>query len=254
MKTKSKIIETCIRNIVRFMLTEDRKDFLDDTKDIYFKSDLNDPLFTKPKNRKYKNLARDVKRSWNKNIGKSGDPARVAIQGLKKIHWIWVDADTIEDYTRKIDRLLNADRRGELSAILYKSNKHLADLLSHEKQSGGVVGLEIDGWVSLAAKSMDAIYSGFFGSKEIPPNTKIPRRPTRFNSASAKSYIFDPKDIKEKMSYNEGFVANWKPVAWVVGPYFLSKKDGPPNDAELFHNVMKKLKSTGLTIKYYNEQ
>jgi len=253
MKSTSKIIETCIRDVVRILITEDRKDFLDDTKDINFKSALEDPLFTDPKNRKYKNLARDVKRSWNKNIGQSGDPARIAIQRLKKIHWIWIDEETIENYTSKIDRLLHIDRRGELATVLYTSDKHLASFLSHEKRFGGVIGLEVDGWVSLAAKSMNAIYSGYLGSKKIPPNTKIPRRPTRFNSTQAKSYVFDPKDIKGNMSYNEGFVANWKPVAWVLGPYFLSKKDGTSDEVELFYDIMKKLKTTGLPIKNYDE-
>jgi len=71
-----RVSESPLRQLIRLIL-EGRKEFHDDVKDIDFNLPFGDPLFQQPESKPLKQSARDIKRSWNKNVGmKMTDPDR----------------------------------------------------------------------------------------------------------------------------------------------------------------------------------
>jgi len=234
-----RITETHLRQIIRLVL-EGRAEFHDDVKDIKFSLPFGDPLFQSPESKPYKEMAKDIKRSWNKNVGmKMTDPDRAWIQGLTKVHWIHGYAETL---LQKINRALTSDRRGEVSASMYEPGKPVTLL-----QDWGNLGLEIDGWVSLASKDMDTLLSGYIGDA-VPedPSAKKPRYPTTFSRYSPGTYAMSPKDLfgRYASKRNEAFVGNWKPVRWVIGPGFYNQINGWDGGPEA-QAILDKIESTG---------
>lgn len=235
-----------IRRLIREMLIQEgRAEFHDDVKDIKYDLPFGDPLFQRPESKPLKKTARDIKRSWNRNVGKKGDPDRDWIQSLTKVHWIYGFEHNL---TQKIGKALSSDRRGEVSATLYEPGKPV-ELL----KDWGNLGLQIDGWVSLAAKDMDVLLSGYIGDA-VPndPKAKKPRYPTRFGSRTPGAYVMGPKDYlfgPYSSGRNEAFVGNWKPVRWIIGPGFYNQINGWDNTPET-QSIIEKIKSTGLpTVK-----
>jgi len=225
-------------------ILEGRAEFHDDVKDIKFSLPFGDPLFQKPENKPYKEMAKDIKRSWNKNVGmKMKDPDRAWIQGLTKVHWIRGD---VGELLEKINRTLASDRRGEVSASLYEPKKPVTLL-----QDWGNLGLEINGWVSLAALDMDVLMSGYIGDA-VPedPTAKRPRYPTAFSRHTPGTYVMSPKDRlfgKYSSKRNEAFVGNWEPVRWVIGPGFFAQIDAWKGRPEA-QAILDKIKGTGYPI------
>jgi hypothetical protein len=239
-----RITERQLRRIIREEILEGRHEFHDDVKDIKFNLPFGDPLFQRPESKPLKKAARDIKRSWNKNVGmKLSDPDRAWIQSLTKVHWIHGYAETL---LQKINRTLTSDRRGEVSASMYEPGKPVTLL-----QDWGNLGLEIDGWVSLAAKDMDVLMSGYIGdSVPSDPSAKIPRYPTAFSRHTPGTYVMSPKDSlfgRYASKRNEAFVGNWKPVRWVIGPGFFAQIDAWDGRPEA-QAILDKIKSTGLPI------
>lgn len=243
LKSMGMIQEQALRTLIRAIL-EGRPEFEKDVEDISIDVPFGDPLFRGPENKANKQAARDVKRSWNKNVGmKMSDPDRAWIQSLTKVHWIHGYAETL---LQKINRTLASDRRGELSASLYEPKKPV-ELL----KDWGNLGLEIDGWISLAAQDMDILMSGYIGDA-VPedPSVKIPRYPTYFGKKTARAYVMSPKDRlfgRYASKRNEAFVGNWKPVRWVIGPGFFAQIDAWDGRPEA-QAILDKIKSTGLPI------
>ena len=243
-----KITESKLRRIIREELLheiiEGRVEFHNDVKDINFDSEFSDPLFQHPDSKLHKKAVRSIKHSWNKNVGKLGDPNRDWIQSLTKVHWIYGFAYNL---VQKIDRTLASDRRGEISAAMYEPKKAVTLL-----EGWGDLGLKIDGWVSLASKSMDTLMSGYIGDA-VPDNpaAKKPRYPTTFNKHSPGTYVMGPKDRlfnEYSTNKNEAFVGNWKPVEWIVGPDFYSQIGAWDGEQEA-QKILDKIKSTGLPVK-----
>jgi hypothetical protein len=116
----------------------------------------------------------------------------------------------------------------------------------------GNLGLVLDGWMSLASVSMDTLVSGYLG-KAVPndPNAKKSRYPTHFSRYSPGTYVMGPNDYlfdEHRSNRNEAFVANWKPVEWVIGPGFFVQVGGF-DDTQVAQATLDKIKSTGLPIK-----
>ena len=241
-----RVTETHLRQLIRLIL-EGRKEFHDDVKGINFNLKFNDPLFQDPENKPYKQIARDIKRSWNQNVGNVGDPNRDWIQSLTKVHWIYGFQHNL---VQKIDRTLNADKRGEISAVMYEPGKPITML-----KDWGNLGLKVDGWVSLASLSMDTLLSGYIGDA-VPndPTAKKPRYPTTFSRHTPGTYVMGPNDYlfgEYRSNRNEAFVGNWEPKEWVIGPGFFVQVGGF-DDAQIAQATLDKIKSTGLPIKDLN--
>jgi hypothetical protein len=245
---KMKLTERQLRRIIRqellYTIVEGRVEFHDDVKDINFNSEFSDPLFQRPDNKPYKKTVRDIKRSWNRNMGKLGDPNRDWIQSLTKVHWVYGFAFSL---VQKINKALTADRRGEISAAMYEPGKTVTVL-----KDWSDLGLKIDGWVSLASKSMDTLMSGYIGDA-VPDNpvAKKPRYPTTFNKHSPGTYVMGPKDYlfnEYSTNKNEAFVGNWEPIEWIIGPNFYSQI-GAWDDEQEAQLILNKIKSTGLPVK-----
>lgn len=239
-----RLTPTQLRRLIREMILEGRAEFYDDVKDLSLDVPFGDPLFRGPENKQNKQTARDIKRSWNANVGmKMSDPDRAWIQSLTKVHWIHGYAETL---LQKINRTLTSDNRGEVSASMYEPGKPVTLL-----QDWGNLGLEIDGWVSLAARDMDILMSGYMGDA-VPedPTAKLPRYPTHFGKGTGRAYIMSPKDnpfSRYASKRNEAFVGNWKPVRWVIGPGFFAQIDAWEGRPEA-QAILDKIKSTGLPI------
>jgi len=145
----------------------------------------------------------------------------------------------------KINRTLTSDRRGEVSASMYEPGKPVTLL-----QDWGNLGLEIDGWVSLASKDMDTLLSGYIGDA-VPedPSAKKPRYPTTFSRYSPGTYAMSPKDLfgRYASNRNEAFVGNWSPVRWVIGPGFYNQINGWDSGPEA-QAILDKIKTTGYLV------
>lgn len=239
-----RVTETHLRQLIRLIL-EGRKEFQDDVKNIKFDLPIGDPLFQRPENKPYKKLAQDIKRSWNQNVGmKMTDPNRKWLQSLTKVHWIYGEK---HDMLENIERTLTGDRRGELSAIMYEPGKPITLV-----RDWGNLGLVLDGWMSLASVSMDTLISGYLG-KTVPddPNAKKSRYPTHFSRYSPGTYVMGPNDYlfdEHRSNRNEAFVANWKPVEWVIGPGFYMQI-GADEDEARAQLVLDKIGSIGKPVK-----
>ena len=244
MNVKSAVGPQLIKILIRDIL-EGRAEFEKDVEDINFDVPFGDPLFRGPENKIAKELAKDVKRSWNKNVGlKMTDPDRAWIQSLVKVHWISGYPETL---LGNINRTLASDRRGEVSACLYEPDTPV-ELL----KDWGNLGLEINGWVSLAAKDMDILVSGYMGDA-VPedPTAKRPRYPTYFGKNTARAYVMSAKDRlfgRYASKRNEAFVGNWVPVRWVIGPGFYNQIDGWSGGGPYTQAIIDKIKGAGLPI------
>jgi hypothetical protein len=238
-----RITEKQLRRLIHEIL-EGRAEFHDDVKGINFNLQFNDPLFQSPENKSHKKTARDIKRSWNRNVGKVGDPNRDWIQSLTKVHWIYGFQHNL---VQKINRTLGSDKRGEISAVMYEPGKPITML-----KDWGNLGLRVDGWVSLASLSMDTLLSGYIGDA-VPtdPTAKKPRYPTHFSRHSPGTYVMGPNDYlfdKHRSNKNEAFVGNWKPIEWVIGPGFFVQVGGF-DDTQAAQATLDRIKSTGLPAK-----
>lgn len=222
-----KLLESFVKNV----LTEDLDSFLQDTKDIYYSEYSDDESV--------KSGGKDVKRIWAKNVDRN------FVQSLVKVHWI-----RLPDITR-LQNLLRASGKDELSTAAYLPG----DILRSGWSNYGVI---VDGYVTLAANNMDAIYSGFSHGKEKDPRqagSGMPKRAGVFKSGLARQYILDRKSFDPQQSgHNELLVDNWK----VKGLLLPISPDGQMKatkaDKQLFASMAKIVTDAGLPIYGPNMQ
>jgi hypothetical protein len=224
----SQISEQHLRLLIRGIL-EGRSDFNRATQDINYYSDFEDPLFVKPDSKKNIDPARRVKQAWAMAVDMieedeyvEGEPpprisrARRWIQSLRKSTWMEYDSRMVANLERL---LMRTDRRGELACGIT-----LPDRPMEGPGGWGWLGLEVDGWVTLAADDMGSLMTGYFS--QVPPehferfaHSGTPRRPTRFNTSLRHSYILGPEDagkLIDAYDSQEALVANWSPKNIVV--------------------------------------
>ena len=206
-----------IRQLIREMLLEDLKGFQQRSKGIDYMSNFEDPTFDLPvqKELPHKEMAKDVKRQW------AAEADHDFMNSLIKVHWVGG-----LDWEKKLDRFLSLGGNNEISAMGYLPN-------SLELSSAwGTIGVIVQGRVTLAANSMNAITSGYF--KDIPQeviskykSSGVPRRSTVFASIENRygyspgggsgAYILDRNSFNPlSSSSNELIVDNWKPIGLVV--------------------------------------
>lgn len=229
-----RITERQLRQIIREellseIIIEGRADFEQATQDIKYTSDFNDPLFVNPDSKKYVEPARNVKKSWAMAVDKIEEDeyvegertpkisrARRWIQGLHKITWMPREGDILGHLYKFLN---DTDRRGEISCSLTVPGQEL------ERAPGwGWLGVEVEGWVTLAAESMEALATGYIGRAPHWQHAKFsnsgsPRKPTLFNPELGAKYIFGPEDapkLMERMASSEALVANWVPKRIVI--------------------------------------
>ena len=219
-----------IRQLIREMLLlEARQDFDRATQDIKYYSDFEDPLFVSPYSKKNIDPARKVKQSWAMAVDMieadeyvEGEPppkisrARRWMQSLNKSTWMSYDSKMVENLERL---LMRTDRRGDLSCSIALPNQPM-----ESPGTWGWLGLEVEGWVTLAADEMSTLMTGYIGQE--PPehfdrfaNSGAPRKPTRFNTSLRHSYIFGPEDAGKLINPEgspEALVANWSPKRIVI--------------------------------------
>lgn len=202
-----------IRQLIREILLEGLTGFEKRTQDIDYMSSFDDPTFdqTDQKELPYKSQAKDVKRAW------AAEADHEFMKSLIKVHWV-----SGFNWEKKIERFLSLNGNNEISAMGYPPGHR--DVSS----SWGMVGVLIQGKVTLAANDMNAIRSGYFNDipKEVASKYKssgLPRRPTTFHGAvwrleGSKRYILDKEsfDLKD-VSQNELIIDNWRPVGLVFG-------------------------------------
>ena len=197
------MMKSLLEKFVKGVIAEDLDSFLQDTKDIYYSEYSDDEVV--------KSGGKDVKRIWSKNVDRN------FIQSLIKVHWIRTPT------AEKLHHLLMGGK-DEISASAY-----LPDSKYPLRSGWSNVGVIVDGYVTLAANSMDAIYSGFLhGSTRDPKQASsgIPKRSKMFKPAYAKMYILDRKSFNQELQgHNEVLVDNWK----VKGLVLPIKSDGMMN-------------------------
>ena len=224
-----RVTEGQLRKIIQEIILESRADFEQATQDINYVSDFNDPLFHRPKMRQYIEPARNVKQAWAMAVDKiepdeyvEGErPARLSrarrwIQSLHKVSWMPYNGDVLAHLIKFLD---DTDRRGEIACALTVPGRAMEML-----GGWGWLGVEVDGWVTLAAEDMSALLTGYIG--EVPryqhyryEHSGVPRRPTIFNPELGSKYIFGPEDEGKLLSPEggpEGIVANWTPKRIVI--------------------------------------
>ena len=223
------ITEAQLRKIIREIILEGRADFEQSTQDIKYTSNFDDPLFVHPDSKKHIEPARNVKQAWAMAVDKiepdEYEPgkrppkisrARRWIQDLHKVTWMPYEGDILSHLYKFLN---DTDRRGEIACSL--------TVPGHEMERAprwSWLGVEVGGWVTLAAESMDAILTGYIG--RVPhwqhqrfSSSGSPRKPTQFNPELGKKYIFGPEDetkLIEQWDASEGLVANWTPKRIVI--------------------------------------
>jgi hypothetical protein len=194
-----------IRKVIRGVLLEDLRGFLDDTQDIEYNASGHDIYFI-GQDKPLKGAARAVKQAWAKNADQEG-----LQQVVDLVHWF---ADPVKDGPR----LLELGRNNEISAIMHPKTEELAI-------SWGSVGMLVNGWITLAANNMNDLMTGYGGKTRAKDaaayaSSGLRKRPGHFYARFAKSYVLGPEDLDDYDS-NEAVVANWTPIAWVLQDVFI---------------------------------
>lgn len=220
--------EQHLRLLIRSIL-EGRADFERATQDVNFSSDFEDPLFVMPHSKQHIDPARRVKQAWAMAVDKiekneyveGGAPPKISkarkwIQSLTKSTWMAYDSRMVENLERL---LMRTDRRGDLACSITLPKRPM-----ESPGTWGWLGLEVDGWVTLAADDMGTLMTGYLGS--LPPeqfnrfiHSGTPRKPTQYRPTLSHSYILGSDDegkLIEPYSSPEALVANWSPKNIVV--------------------------------------
>lgn len=212
-----RITERQLRRIIREELNENLQGFLTRTSDINYGGDPDmDPTFEKePESRA---PARSVKQAW------AAEADHSFMNSVVKIHWVKVAKD------EKIRALAGASGRDEISTMGYIRGPYSSGPDGWD--AWGRYGLVIQGRTTLAANSMDDIYSGYHKNvsddvREKYKSSGLRKRAIGFNKWKAESYILDKASFeREQQGQNEFIVAGWKVVGFVMsesGASTLSK-------------------------------
>jgi hypothetical protein len=195
--------ERQLRNLIR----EKLQDFLTRTVDINYGGDpATDPTFEKdPESRR---LARSVKQVW------AAEADHNFMSRVTKIHWFQVATG------EKIRALAGASGRDEISTMGYIRGPYSSG--RGGRDAWGRYGLVIQGRTTLAANSMDDIYSGYHKNVSDDVRQKyrssgLRKQAIGFNKWKAEGYILDEASFDPKMQgENEFIVAGWKVVGFVI--------------------------------------
>ncbi len=202
-----RIAEGHLRRIIREELNEDLQGFLTRTADINYGGDPavdptfeNDPEFRPP--------ARSVKQAW------AAEADHNFMNEVVKIHWLKAANG------ERIRALAGASGRDEISTMGYISGPYSSGPGGWD--AWGRYGLVIQGRTTLAANSMDDIFSGYH--KNIPADVRekyrssgLRKRAIGFSKWKAEGYILDKASFdRSKQGENEFIVAGWRVVGFVM--------------------------------------
>jgi len=203
-----KITETQLRSGIRQMIQEDLAGFVKRTKGIRY-DPPDTPLFSGSYNKDDKEKARAIKRAWAEEVD------RDFIQSLTLVHWIGSGSKLVRAVDRKLSVLPNRSR-DEISTAMYLPGDAMEApwMWRH-------VGIQVKGYVTLAANKMDDIYSGYIGKtskkeRQAHKSSGLPRRPGVAHEVHLAGYALDRSSFERNQPENEAIVDNWKPVALVI--------------------------------------
>ena len=202
-----RITEGQLRQIVREELNEDLQGFLRRTSDVSYGGDPDmDPTFEgDPEAR---SLARQVKQAW------AAEADHSFMDSVTKIHWM-------KNPSRDNMQRMLGSGRDEISTMGYTSGPYRSGPPGMDNV-WGKIGLVVRGRTTLAANSMDTIYSGYH--KNIPQSVRVKyrssglrKRPMGFSKWKAEDYILDAASFDSSgQGENEFIVGGWKVVAVVL--------------------------------------
>jgi len=199
--------------MVRDIMLEDLQGFLKRTDDISYGVDVDNPTFEgEPEAR---DLARAVKRAWNAEADHN------FMRSVTKIHWMKSATD------QNMNRLLSSNGRDEISTMGYISGPYGSG--PDGWPVWGNVGFVIDGRVTLAANTMNSIFSGYH--KNVPADVRekykssgLRKRAAGFGRWKSEDYILDASSFNPKMQgENEFIVAGWKVTNVIITEYMANK-------------------------------
>ena len=236
-----------LKELIRMMIQEDKKNFINKTKKLSYYGDFDDPLFlqTDSDSLANKKSAKDIKRLW------AAEADHAFMNSVVKIHWLQdsVIPAIVDDIISRINDIKNSSGRDEISTMGYIEEPY--------KSEWGDIGLVLKGRTTLAANNMDTIVSGYHfmvrDEEDVRNKFKssgIPKRPTMYSSSSAEyDYIFDRKDFSiSAQNYNEFILDNWK----VIGLVF-KEADINDIDPKKLKTIKQIIEQTGLKF-YLNDQ
>lgn len=199
-----------LREFVRQALEESWTDFAKATSHIDYNVGLEDPFFAGKRNKSPVRAlkgAKDVKRAFNKHAD------REFFKNLVKVHWFNPRSDPPE----AARRFLTMSRKNEISTVAYNPGAEMKP-----PSMSYYVGVQVDGWVTLAANDSDYIVSGYHGAHspvKTHTSSGTPKRPTSFSTDHAEQYILDKASFQSgNTMQSELIIDNWKPLRWVIRP------------------------------------
>jgi len=202
-----RLSESQLRRIIKEELNEDLQGFLRRTADINYGGDPDmDPTFEKDP--EFRPLARSVKQAW------VAEADHNFMNEVVKIHWLKAAKGD------KIRALAGASGRDELSTMGYISGPYSSGPDGWD--AWGRYGLVIKGRTTIAANSMDDLYTGYH--KNIPAGVRdkykssgLRKRPVGFSQWKAEGYILDEDSFDPtRQGENEFVVAGWKVAGFVM--------------------------------------
>ena len=201
------VTDPLLRQLVEAFIVEDLTGFIARTRDIRYGVDPEeDPTFESDPDARV--FARAVKEAW------AAEADHAFMDSVTKIHWM----KAATDYN--IMKLLEASGRDEISTMGYIRGPYNSG--PGDWPVWGKIGFSIKGKTTIAANSMDDLFTGYH--KNIPSNVRekykasgTRKRPMGFNEFKAENYILDEKSFKPEMQgENEFIVGNWSVEAVVL--------------------------------------
>jgi len=245
-----------LRNLIKEILLESLESFKDATADISFDHDKKDPYFKTDLGRENVKKARAVKQAW------AAHSDREFFKDLIKIHWFsnqhmfYHRKSPVNIWLSLAINFFKIPHDNEISVCGYRRDKDIPIVLGW-----GRLGVEVQGWTTLAANEMDSIASGYHGSSDTDEDSEalrariakgpitsfrndgsspsfkknVSRRPSRFGDPYAvDQYALDANSFKTRLadSYspgNELIIDHWTPIRWVIEQEYLTSLMRRPN-------------------------
>ena len=201
-----RITESQLRRMVRGVILEDLKSFIDAAKaeDLnYYSPVSNDPLFMNPKNKDAKRQARKLKNLWRQHSDQK------SFRDLTFVHWFSNSVESIPEF-------VHASGKDEISTSISSPDGPITDT------RWGVIGIQVKGWVTFAGNNMNQMMTGYMEKAKAKDRAKyadrgLPKRPIESTPRFWDSFALGAEDLHYSESMvNEAIVDNWRPVAWVI--------------------------------------
>ena len=216
MSNKILISEKILKNIIRKIIEESYEGFLNKVSGIeYSYYSQEDPTFEKA-SYDVKSKARLIKRIFVEEADQN------FFKKVKKVHWfkeayssnLYDDfiSRSGSDLLKKILWFFSGNNTSEVSTTGY--------LERNPQSKFGDFGIELQGFVTLAANDMSDIYTGWAGNisdelKQKYEKIGIRKRAAKIGNYYISNYALDANSFKD-LEENEIVVANWKPVAFWI--------------------------------------